>query len=72
VSAFPKVEALYHHLMVTKADPVGMLVEVEAEPADDLDFYADEGSLLVTPTAIESTRPVEPDSIQTIRSLSER
>ncbi len=72
VSAFPTVEALYHHLLATEADPVGTLVEVEAEPADDLDFYADVGSLLVTPTAIESTRPVEPDSIQTLRSLSEQ
>jgi hypothetical protein len=72
VSAFPTAEALYHHLLAVEAPLVGSLVEVEADGTDDIDFYADEGSLLVSPTAIESTRRLEPDSIQTIRSLAER
>jgi hypothetical protein len=72
VSAFPTAEALYHHLLATDAEGVGTLVEIEAEAADDVDFYADQGSLLVTPTAIERTRPMEPDSLQAIRSLTER
>lgn len=72
VSAFPTAEALYRHLLRTEAPLVGTLVEIEADAADDVDFYADEGSLLVCPTAIESTRPLEPDSIQAIRSLAER
>jgi DnaJ-class molecular chaperone len=72
VRAFPTVEALYHHLLANDAAAVGMLVEIEAEPAEDVDFYADQGSLLVTPTAIERTRPMEPDSLHTIRSLTER
>ena len=72
LSAFPTVEALYRYLIATEAELVGNLVELEAELAEDPDFDADQGVLLVIPTAIERTRPVEPDALDTIRSLSER
>lgn len=72
VSAFPKAEALYRHLLAHGAGVVGTVVEVEAEALDDIDFHADEGSLLISPTAVESTRRLEPDSIETIRGLVER
>ncbi len=49
-----------------------MLVELEADPVEDPDFDADQGALLVIPTAIESVRPIEPEAVQTIRSLTER
>jgi hypothetical protein len=71
VSVFPTAEALYRYLVVREADLVGILVELEAEPADEVDFDADQGAILVIPTAIERTRQVEPDAIDTIRSLSE-
>jgi DnaJ-class molecular chaperone len=71
VSAFPTAEALYRHLLSTAGEVVGMLVEVEAEPAEDLDFYADQGALLVSPTAIVRTRPIEPDAIETIKGLAQ-
>lgn len=69
--AFPTVEALYHYLVVREASLVGTLVELEAELADDVDFHADEGAILVQPSAIENTRPIEPDALNTIRSLSD-
>ncbi len=45
-------------------------MEFEAEPADDVDFDADQGAILVVPTAIENIRPMQPDAIDTVRSLS--
>jgi hypothetical protein len=72
LSAFPTAEALYHYLLAREADLVGNLVAFEADLSDDIDFDADEGAILVLPTSIESLRPVEPDSVATIRSMSER
>ncbi|MGE5617377.1 MAG: hypothetical protein ACM3UX_00420 [Candidatus Woesearchaeota archaeon] len=72
LSAFPTAEALYRYLLVSEADLVGTLVELEADLAEDIDFDADQGAVLVIPTSIASTRAVEPESIPTIRSLSER
>jgi hypothetical protein len=46
-----------------------MLVMLEVEPADDIDFDADQGALLVIPTAVERVRPVEAEAIETIRAL---
>lgn len=71
VSAFPAVEGLYHYLLATEADPVGLLVEFEGEPSDDIDFDADQGAVLVIPTTIGNVRPIQPEAIDTIRSLSE-
>lgn len=69
--AFPTAEALYHYLVAKEANLVGTLVELEAELADDVDFDADQGAILVRPSAIENTRPIEPDARDTIRSLSD-
>ena len=71
LTVFPTAEALYHYLLATEANVVGTLVELEAELAEDVDFDADQGAILVIPTAIENTRPIEPDALATIRSLSE-
>ena len=71
VSAFPRVEGLYHYLVATETDPLGRLVELEAELADDPDFDADQGAILVIPTAILSTRNIETDAISTIKAMSE-
>jgi hypothetical protein len=72
VSVFPTAEGLYHYLLATEADLVGTLVELEAEPADDVDFDADQGAILVIPKSIERTRPIEPESVAAIRALSEQ
>jgi hypothetical protein len=72
MSAFPTAEALYHYRLAREADVVGTLIELEADLSEDIDFDADEGVLLVIPTSVERTRQVEPDSVTTIRSISER
>lgn len=72
LSAFPTAESLYRYLIATEAELVGVLVELEAELAEDVDFDADQGVILVIPTAIERTRQVEPAAFDTIRSLAER
>lgn len=72
LSAFPTAESLYRYLLASETDPVGTLVELEADLADDVDFDADQGVILVIPTSIEGTRLVERDSIASIRSMSER
>ncbi len=71
VSAFPTAEGLYHYLLASEAELVGLLVELEAEPADDVDFDADLGAILVIPTAIANVRPMQPEAIDTIRSLAQ-
>lgn len=70
VSVFPTVEGLYHYLLRTEAELVGLLVELEADPAEDPDFDADQGAILVIPTTIERVRPIEPEAVQSIRSLA--
>jgi hypothetical protein len=72
VSVFPTIEGLYRYLLATEASPVGMLVELDADPADEVDFDADQGAILVIPNTIERTRPIEPDALETIRALTER
>lgn len=72
VSVFPTVEGLYHYLLTTEAELVGMLVELEADPSDDVDFDADQGAVLVIPRAVERMRAIEPDAVETIRALTEQ
>ena len=72
VSAFPTAEGLYHYLLATEAELVGLLVELDAEPSGEVDFDADQGAILVIPTAIQNVRPMQPEAIDTIRSLSEQ
>ncbi len=70
VSVFPTAEGLYHYLVAKHADLVGNLVELEAERAEDVDFDADQGAILVIPTALEGIRPIEPEALDTIRALA--
>ena len=53
VSVFPDVDGLYRYMRRREADIDGsLLVELEGEPAEDEDFDADEGALLIRPTRI--------------------
>jgi hypothetical protein len=55
VSVFPDLDGLYRYMAARDADLEGsVLVELEGEPAEDDDFDADEGALLVFPTRIVS------------------
>jgi hypothetical protein len=60
VSAFPTVEGLYHYMLANDADLAEcVIVEMDAQPAGDVDFDADQGAMLVIPHEIK--RCVEVD-----------
>ncbi len=57
VSVFPDEEGLYRYMRRRDFDFAGAkLVELEGRPADDDDFDADEGALLVFPERIVDVR----------------
>ena len=56
VSVFPDPDGLYRYMLRRDADMEGsLLVELEGDESDDVDFDADEGALLVCPTKIVRT-----------------
>lgn len=60
VSAFPTVEGLYRYMLAKGADLDGcVVVELEASLAEDVDFDADQGALLVLPSEIVRCMPVD-------------
>jgi hypothetical protein len=72
VSVFPTVEGLYYYMNETEAELEGCLVvELDAEAADDVDFDADQGAMLVIPTRILGCEPVDPDLIERVQALAE-
>jgi hypothetical protein len=53
VSVFPTVEGLYRYMLATDADVDDcLIVELDADPAGDVDFDADQGAMLVIPRRI--------------------
>lgn len=71
VSVFPTVEGLYHYMLVNDADLDSCtIVELDAELADDVDFDADQGAMLVIPTAIRGCGPVDRELIHRIEERS--
>lgn len=57
VSVFPRVEGLYHYMEAKEAELDDCLVvELDGEPSGDVDFDADQGAMLVIPTAIVACR----------------
>ena len=53
VSVFPTAEGLYRYMLATGADVDDcLIVELDADPADDVDFDADRGAMLVIPRRI--------------------
>src|SRR3954454_13342382 len=60
VSVFPSADGLYRYMLRRDSDMSGsVLVELEGTESDDVDFDADEGALLVYPTRIVRTCPVD-------------
>jgi hypothetical protein len=60
VSVFPTLEGLYRYMAEKGTEADGsMIVELEAMRADDLDFDADQGAMLVIPAAIVSSTPAD-------------
>jgi hypothetical protein len=69
VSVFPKLEGLYHYMLARDADIDGCVVlQLEAEPADDVDFDADEGALLVIPNAILDCADADRELLERVRA----
>jgi hypothetical protein len=60
VSVFPTVEGLYRYMLATDADVDDcLIVELDADPADDVDFDADQGAMLVIPRRIMGCASVD-------------
>ncbi len=65
VSVFPDEEGLYRYMARRDADLEGsVVVELEGRRSQDEDFDADEGALLVHPTRIVDSRPVDMDAVR--------
>lgn len=69
VSVFPTLAGLYQY-MLGKGTDLGrcVIVELEGERADDVDFDADQGAMLVIPTAILGCGEVDHELVAEIRS----
>ena len=65
VSVFPDEDGLYRYMIKRDADLDGcQLVELAGEESPDEDFDADEGALLIRPTKVVDTRPLDQDRIR--------
>jgi hypothetical protein len=68
VSAFPTLRGLYHYMLDRQADlDHCTIVELEAQLADDVDFDADQGALLVIPTKILASEPLDRVAFEQVR-----
>jgi hypothetical protein len=71
VSVFPTVEGLYHYMLTRRPHLEDCVVlKLQARLADDVDFDADEGALLVIPSAILARLPVDGALAQRLRTGS--
>jgi hypothetical protein len=69
VSVYPRLEGLYHYMLDKGADLDDcVIVELEAEASGDVDFDADQGALLVIPTAILDCARVDPDLMRRVKA----
>jgi hypothetical protein len=67
VSVFPRLEGLYRYMLIKDADLDDcVIVELEAEPADDVDFDADQGAMLVVPRSIVACADVDRELVDRI------
>ncbi len=68
VSVFPDEDGLYRYMIKRDADLGGCrLVELRGEEASDEDFDADEGALLIRPTEVVATRPIDHNRLSALR-----
>ena len=68
VSVYPKLEGLYHYMLANDAELKRCLVvELDGERSADVDFDADEGALLVQPTAIRGCAQTDREMIDAVR-----
>jgi hypothetical protein len=68
VSVFPDPDGLYRYMLRRDSDMDGsLLVGLEGNESDDVDFDADEGALLVFPTRIVEVRDVDRDRVNDLK-----
>jgi hypothetical protein len=73
VSTFPRLEGLYHYMLANGADVEDcVIVELEARRAEDLDFDADEGAVLVIPTAVQECLGVDRALVGRVRERAQQ
>ena len=71
VSVFPTLDGLYHYMLAKDADlDACVVLELEAQPADDVDFDADQGAMLVIPTEIYDCARVDRDRLELVKTRS--
>ena len=69
VSVFPTPEGLYHYMLTNEADlDECVIVELDATPAEDVDFDADQGAMLVIPAEILGCAGVDNQLASEVRS----
>jgi hypothetical protein len=69
VSVFPDPDGLYRYMLRRDSDMDGsLIVELEGQESDDVDFDADEGALLVFPTRIIEARQLDRPRIDRLKS----
>jgi DnaJ-class molecular chaperone len=67
VSVFPTVEGLYRYMLATDADvDECLIVELDADPAGDVDFDADQGAMLVIPRRIAGCAAVDREMVRRV------
>jgi DnaJ-class molecular chaperone len=73
VSVFPTEEGLYHYMLAKDADLGGcVIVELDARQAEDPDFDADQGAMLVLPARIVGCWSVDRELAAGIQARTER
>lgn len=69
VSVFPTLE-LYRYMLATGADVDGCLVvELSADPADDVDFDADQGAMLVISRRITGCAAIDRERLAEVKDV---
>jgi hypothetical protein len=68
VSVFPEPDGLYRYMLRRDSDMDGsLIVELEGQESDDVDFDADEGALLVFPTRIVEATQLDRPRIERLK-----
>jgi hypothetical protein len=73
VSVFREADGLYQYMLRRDSDMEGsVLVELEGEESEDVDFDADEGALLVFPKKIVQVCDVDRERVRELASSRDR
>ena len=70
VSVFPDLDGLYRYMVRRNAEleEGTQVLSLEGLPSEDRDFDADEGAMLVNPTRIVTTEPIDGERVEQLRA----